>query len=84
MTKNVANDDQLLGQAGRRNPEIVGNRIAGDVELEGVYRGLEPFVMQALGFSHADNSPQDVNGNATVFRHLFEIDDCLEIKAFNQ
>ena len=82
LTKNIAPDNELIGNAGRRTPTVISNRFGGVVNLNGRYRGLEQFLYQALGFTHADNSPIDVNGDATVYSHLFEIDDCLEIKAF--
>ncbi len=80
--KIIAADNQLEGSGGRKSGEHIGNRFAGSVGLDGVYRGLEHFLLFALGFSHADNSPIDVNGDATVYSHLFEIDDNLEIEAF--
>ena len=44
LTKNIAPDKELIGNEGRRNPEVVGNRVAGPVTLNGRYEGLERVV----------------------------------------
>ena len=80
LSKSIAPVNELVGNAGRRNPEVIANRFSGTVSMNGRYRGLEQFLYQALGFCHADNSPQ--NPTSGVYTHLFEIDDNLEIEAF--
>ena len=55
--------------------DITGEFFAGDLTLEGRYRGLDSFIASAMGFEGPD-SPSEIEAGI-AYKHLYELDEIL-------
>lgn len=68
-------DNVIRYKAGYGASDIMGKLVNGPISIEAVYRGIESFIVSALGFSNYSASPETVA--AGVYKHTFELSDNL-------
>lgn len=73
-------DNVIRHLAGHGAADIVAKLVAGGVEFEAVYRGIESILASALGFCHYEDSPETVV--AGVYKHSFELAENLHTESW--